>query len=94
MPYRPDPDEGPSPADQRRFGDDAVRTGLCPDCGAEVLDDADICPRCFMFLDGETLQRPARARRGFFHKRWITLLILLLIVSMVGGAVAFILARL
>lgn len=92
MPFRHDPDEGPSAADQRAFGEGRVRTGICPDCGAEVIDDADICPRCFAFLDGNTL-RPGRRRRGFFHEQWKTFILILLIVSMVGGGVLFVLSR-
>ncbi len=35
--------EGPSRADLERFGDEFR---ACPECGADVYDQAEICPRC------------------------------------------------
>lgn len=35
--------EGPSPADLERFGDE-FRT--CPECGSDVYDQAEMCPKC------------------------------------------------
>ena len=55
MPRR---DEGPSPDDLRRFGEEADTTGYCPECGAEVYDDADACPKCFAWITGRTLHKP------------------------------------
>ena len=55
MPRR---DEGPSLDDLRRFGSEADTTGYCPECGAEVYDDADACPKCFAWITGRTLHKP------------------------------------
>ena len=49
-------------ADQARFSSD---TAFCPECGAEIADDADICPKCFTWIDGATHRRPSRLRRSF-----------------------------
>ncbi|MCL4741167.1 MAG: zinc-ribbon domain-containing protein [Phycisphaerales bacterium] len=35
--------EGPSAADLDRFGGEFV---VCPECGFEVYDQAEVCPRC------------------------------------------------
>ena len=49
VPYDPDFEsegldpEGPSRADLERFGDE-FRT--CPECGADVYDQAELCPKC------------------------------------------------
>ncbi len=81
MPRRKDPDEGPSPDDLDRFGDDAPRTAadaICPDCGAPVWSEADVCPKCFSYLGGEAVR--AR-RRGYFAKHWKLLVVILLLVA-------------
>tara|TARA_B100000579_G_C22475949_1_gene685638 strand:+ start:336 stop:590 length:255 start_codon:yes stop_codon:yes gene_type:complete len=35
--------EFPSEEDIQRFSD---ATGFCPDCGEEIYDDSDWCPKC------------------------------------------------
>jgi hypothetical protein len=47
-------DEGPSPDDIDRFGDSS---GYCPDCGAEVWDDVEVCPVCGSPIGGQVLHR-------------------------------------
>ena len=37
---------------------EADTTGYCPECGAEVYDDADACPKCFAWITGRTLHKP------------------------------------
>ncbi len=79
MPQRRDPDEGPSDEDLDRFGEDSpVADARCPDCGAAVWSEADVCPKCYAFLDGDA----PRPTRGFFARRWRTLVVVLLIVAM------------
>ncbi|MEL6330226.1 MAG: hypothetical protein AAFR38_11240 [Planctomycetota bacterium] len=43
--------EGPSEADLERFGGETKR---CPECGAEVYDQAAACHRCGYAFEGET----------------------------------------
>ncbi len=79
MPQRRDPDEGPSDEDLDRFGEDSpVADARCPDCGAAVWSEADVCPKCYAFLDGDA----PRPTRGFFARRWRTLVVVLLIFAM------------
>ena len=79
MPTRHDPDEGPSDDDIDRFGDDSPRADArCPDCGAAVWSEADICPKCYAFL-GDVSAPP---RGGPFARQWRTLVIVALIVAM------------
>ncbi|MBL9118366.1 MAG: hypothetical protein JNL80_00450 [Phycisphaerae bacterium] len=66
-------DEGPSDDDLRRFGSEVA---YCPDCGAEVWDQADVCPTCFAYLGGDTSRR-----RGQRHRRWRTAVILIILAS-------------
>lgn len=56
---RHDLDEGPSPEDIERFSHGG---GYCPDCGAEVFDDADVCPSCGTWITGDVLSEPPEAR--------------------------------
>ncbi len=59
-------DEGPSAEDLDRFGGDL---GHCPQCGAEVWDDAPACPACGVWIEGGTSARPpqvASLRRRVF----------------------------
>ena len=51
-------DEGPSLDDLNRFGGD---TAYCPECGEEIWDQAEFCPRCRAFLAGHTSSRPPEA---------------------------------
>lgn len=76
MPGRLDDDEGPSEEDVARFGgeessdddpDDLQsrhrreRRGFCPQCGAEVYEDADLCPKCFAWITGDVVRRHPQA---------------------------------
>ncbi|MEY2716390.1 MAG: hypothetical protein RIT24_2733 [Planctomycetota bacterium] len=56
-------------------------TGFCPECGAEIYDAADICPKCFAWIDGETTRHDPKRRRA--AQRWN-----LLVVWAVIGAIA------
>ncbi|MFN9124319.1 MAG: zinc-ribbon domain-containing protein [bacterium] len=64
-------------ADQRRF---ASNVGYCPECGAEVVDDADICPKCFTWIDGTTHSKPSKLKRSLH-----TIVVVLLIVAAIVG---------
>lgn len=60
------PDDEP---DESEFAaDDDEQTAYCPECGAEIHDSADICTKCFTWIDGATRRPPgaerARARRN------------------------------
>ncbi len=78
-------DEGPSDDDIRRFGDETEETAICPDCGAEVWDQADVCPQCGQFMvDGPS--RQSRTDKRLDH-RWIVILVVLLIIVLSGIAV-------
>jgi len=58
--------EGPSADDLDRFGDEL---NPCPNCGAEVYDQADICPAC-----GEVLHttKPVSA--------WVGVVVVVLVI--------------
>ena len=43
---RDDPDE----ADVSDTDDDSIETVPCPYCGAQVAEDAAVCPRCRSFI--------------------------------------------
>lgn len=71
-----DPDfEGPSADDIDRFGSD---TRLCPECSAEVWDEASICPDCGCAFD-DAISNPRSARN------------LILTAGLILGGVAFVL---
>lgn len=55
MPRRDEIDEEPSLEDMERFGG-ATRT--CPECKAEVYDDAEICHECGHAFSGEAKSHP------------------------------------
>jgi len=59
-----DDDEGPSEDDLARFSDGDA---YCPDCGSEVHDTAEVCPRCYAYLGGDVsrfrpVERDLRSR--------------------------------
>ncbi len=79
-------DEDPSDEDLERFGEDAARTvadAVCPDCGARVWSEADVCPKCFAYLGGDA---PRARGRGFFRRQWKVLVIVLLIIATLAFA--------
>lgn len=57
-----DIDEGPDEADIARFGSETVP---CPECGAEVYDEAEWCHKC-----GRVMADPAAAKGA---KPWVLL---------------------
>ena len=61
-------DEDPSPDDLERFGHDS---GYCPDCGAEIWDQAEFCPSCGGHVGGRTLGRPPL--ESWLRQRWLIL---------------------
>jgi hypothetical protein len=71
-------DEDPSPEDIERFSDE---TAYCRDCGAEIWDAAEVCPKCFAYLGGDTAVRTPL--QEWFRKRWMLLVIIVLIILMV-----------
>ncbi|MCE2883599.1 MAG: zinc ribbon domain-containing protein [Planctomycetaceae bacterium] len=68
--------------DRRRF---ASETAFCPDCGAEVYDAADVCPKCFTWINGDTVRHP-RARS---RERLRRIVVWILIGAMLLGAGVF-----
>lgn len=76
-------EEGPSPEDLARFGDAAEReTGFCPDCGAEIWDQADVCPKCFTYLGGRVASKPPFNQ--WLKDRWKTFVVIAVILAMVA----------
>ena len=83
MPIRHDPDEGPSDEDIDRFGEDTPKADArCPDCGAAVWSEANVCPKCFAFIGDGAATRGG----GVFRERWRTLVLLLLLAVALGLA--------
>ena len=72
-------DENPSSEDIERFDREH---GYCPECGTEIWDQADVCPKCFAYLDGETLSRPPMD--AWLRKRWTLLVIIVLLIAMLA----------
>ena len=73
--------------DRARFDSD---TAFCPECGAEIYDAADVCPKCFTWIDGETRGRPLSRRRQTIRQT----IVWVLIVTLLAGAGVFSLVQL
>jgi hypothetical protein len=69
-------DEDPSPDDLERFDRD---TAYCPDCGAEIWDQAEFCPACGGYVGGRTLSRPPLD--SWLRHRWLVLVALAALVA-------------
>ena len=69
--------EGPGPEDLRRFGGETAR---CPECSAEIWDDAERCPRCGSWVDGPAMGRTAL--EGWLKKRWLLLVTLAAVAAL------------
>lgn len=70
-------DEGPSDEDIEQLDFD---TGRCPHCGAEIWDQAEICPRCHEYVGGNTTNHLPIQK--WFQKRWMLLIVIALLVAM------------
>ena len=69
-------DENPSPDDLERFRRD---TAYCPDCAAEVWDQAEICSSCGAYLHGDPSSRPKIARDR--RRLWVALVIIITVTA-------------
>ena len=69
-------DEGPSSEDLDRFGDD---TAHCPECGAEIWDQAEVCPKCRAYIGGNTSTR--KPIESWMQRRWMLLIIVALLIA-------------
>ncbi|MBI1302415.1 MAG: zinc-ribbon domain-containing protein [Phycisphaera sp.] len=75
-----DTDDPHDAADRARFSSEK---GFCPECGAEIYDAADICPKCFSWIDGATHRKRTRFSTGF-RQLVVTALLVALLSGMVG----------
>jgi hypothetical protein len=71
-------DEGPSEEDLDRLSDE---TGYCPACGAEIWDEAPVCPKCRSVVSGGTLRRPPR--EDWFQRRFLAVVALLVVLAFI-----------
>jgi hypothetical protein len=84
--HEPDPedfDDDDGADDDIVAESDERETAFCPECGAEIHDSADVCPKCFTWIDGETSRHPPSARRAAEWKRRVVVWIL--IAAMAAG---------
>ena len=74
-----DPDD-PETYPAGLYDDPELPTVPCPYCGAEMLEDAEQCPRCGKYISREDV--PAQPRSGI----WIVLVILALFAVVIWMA--------
>jgi predicted nucleic acid-binding Zn ribbon protein len=64
------------------YADPEPATVACPQCGAEVLEDSEQCPRCLQYLSREDAPTPVRSIG------WLVMVILMFLAVLmwiVGG---------
>jgi ribosomal protein L37E len=71
-------DDGPLEEDIARLSHD---TAYCPRCGAEVWDQAEVCPACGEYLGGNTSTRPPLMAE--WRAKWVILIILAVLIAFV-----------
>lgn len=89
MAMHSDPDErddGPSDEDVERFSAPVVR--MCQECGAEVSEESDICPKCraYQFDEDEPRKRPKQATLNFA----LVVAVLLVALALSGLLIVFV----
>lgn len=72
-------DEDPSSEDIERFSGEEAH---CPDCGAEIWDQAEICPKCYAYLGGNTSSRPPL--QNWLQRRWYVVVAVIVIIAMLS----------
>ena len=70
-------DEDPSIEDVERLDHECA---YCPDCGAEIWDAAEICPKCRAYLGGNTDHREPLPR--WVKRTSIALIVFVLLLAM------------
>lgn len=76
--YENETDEDPAFEDTEVLDHESA---YCPDCGAEVWDSVEVCPKCFAYLGGNTLARPRLDER--LRHRWIALVAIVLVIIII-----------
>jgi len=76
-----DDPEAPDEADQDSH--DEPETVQCPFCGREVVEEAEICPRCGNFI-GSSDDATKRSHRG-----WVILTAIVLLTAIALGLLAW-----
>jgi hypothetical protein len=71
-------DEAPSDEDVQRFD---RAEAFCPDCGAEIFDSAEVCPKCYAYLAGNTSSR--RPVNAWQRNRMILFVIIVALIGFV-----------
>jgi len=69
-------DQGPSEEDIARFAGDEA---FCPDCGALIWDQAEICPKCHAYIGGNATSRSPVQR--WVQHRWTIVVVILLLIA-------------
>jgi hypothetical protein len=72
-------DEDPSFEDMDRF---SHTTGFCPECGAEIWDEAFACPECDAVVEGEVGREPPHAAR--LGRRTAMVLVAVVLLALLG----------
>ena len=75
-----DDSEAPDAADQDSHDD--PETVACPFCGREVVEGADLCPKCGNFIGGSDDHTSTR-----LHAPWVIITAIVLLVAIAWGAI-------
>ena len=78
-------DEDPSPEDLERFDHEDAH---CPECGAEVWDQAEFCPACGTQVGGHTVG--GTRRRRWRRKRWLLVVGLIALLAFLVAVLGFV----
>jgi hypothetical protein len=55
-------------------------TGYCPECGAEVWDQVEVCPKCSSIIGGDVLHRPPVER--WWRQRWRAIVVVAILIAL------------
>ena len=72
-------DEDPSDEDIDRFSGEEA---FCPECGAQIWDSVEVCPKCFAYIGGNAIARPPVQQ--WMNRKMLVVIVVILLIALLA----------